>query len=54
MTWTEEGGPPVEGPPERQGFGTTLIDRLFSSLGGSIEREWRREGLIVRIVAPSA
>ena len=52
MTWQEDGGPPVEGPPARAGFGTSLLDRLIAAQGGTIEREWRRAGVRVRIGLP--
>jgi two-component sensor histidine kinase len=52
LHWHEEGGPPVEGPPARQGFGTSLLDRLVEAQGGAITRDWRREGLCVVIELP--
>ncbi len=46
IQWTEQGGPLLEGPPARGGFGTELIDANASApLDGGITREWRREGL---------
>jgi two-component sensor histidine kinase len=34
IEWTETGGPPVPGPPARQGFGTRLLERaLLHDLG---------------------
>ena len=52
VTWREDGGPPVEGPPTRAGFGTDLLDRLIAVQGGETSREWRREGLRVTIALP--
>ena len=52
ITWTEDGGPPVAGPPTRAGFGTSLLDRLIAAQGGQIARDWRREGLEVTISLP--
>lgn len=52
LGWEESGGPPVEGPPEKTGFGTTLSElSVVQQLGGRIDREWRKSGLrvIVRI-----
>ena len=52
VRWTEDGGPPVEGAPTRQGFGTSLLDRLIAAQGGEVSREWRREGLRVTLTLP--
>jgi two-component sensor histidine kinase len=54
LVWREEGGPPVTAP-SRQGFGTRLLGQLFARrAGGSLELDWRREGLICRIELPLA
>ena len=46
LSWTERGGPPLAGPPDRTGFGSMLIDaNMRGQLAGSIERHWQREGL---------
>lgn len=48
--WKESGGPQVGGEPERTGFGTRLAElSIIGQLGGSIEREWRPDGLIATI-----
>lgn len=48
LTWTETGGPAVLSPPDHSGFGTTLAARtLTGQFRGSIERDWRPEGLAV-------
>jgi PAS domain S-box-containing protein len=53
LIWRESGGPPVERPPIREGFGTTLARRsVAGELGGTIDAEWAAEGLTVRISAP--
>ena len=50
LTWTETGGPPVEGPPEHVGFGSSLASMsVEGQLGGRLERNWLREGL--RVIA---
>ena len=52
LRWTESGGPPVR-PPERRGFGSTLLDRVLSAqLGASIEARFEPEGLDYRITFP--
>jgi PAS domain S-box-containing protein len=52
LEWMEQGGPFVE-PPARRGFGTRMIERaLASDLGASVELDFRREGLVCRLVAP--
>jgi len=48
LTWREQGGPPVPGPPEKSGFGTMLAEvSIRQQLGGEIEREWLPDGLRV-------
>ena len=49
LRWTETGGPPVK-PPERQGFGTRVLDRAVrAQLKGDIRFDWRAEGLACEI-----
>jgi len=44
--WRERGGPPLDGPPTRQGFGSRLAElSIVQQLGGAVRREWRPEGL---------
>jgi hypothetical protein len=49
----ERGGPPINGPPKREGFGS-LLTRLAVSgqLGGKLSHEWNQEGLTVHLSAP--
>jgi two-component sensor histidine kinase len=50
IVWTERGGPPVTGPVGEPGYGSTLVSRVMANqLGGSIEREWSREGAIITL-----
>lgn len=51
LAWQEQGGPPVE-KPERQGFGSVLLQRaLGRQLGGDVEMTFAPDGLQVRISA---
>jgi two-component sensor histidine kinase len=52
MTWKESGGPTVNGPPTRVGFGTKLIRNTLASVNGAVEKQWARDGLHVRISLP--
>ncbi|MFN3688656.1 HWE histidine kinase domain-containing protein [Salinarimonas sp.] len=53
IVWTEEGGPPLDGPPTQMGFGTLLSQRAArAQLGAEIVHEWAREGLCVRLSIP--
>lgn len=53
LLWTETGGPPVTAPPSFEGFGTQLSQRsIAGQLGGTLEREWRTEGLCVHMALP--
>ena len=50
LTWTERGGPAIAGPPDREGFGATLTRATVTGqLGGEISRDWRPEGLVIRL-----
>ncbi|KKM24804.1 hypothetical protein LCGC14_1601460, partial [marine sediment metagenome] len=52
LIWTETGGPELTGPPQRSGFGSQLA-RLSATgqLGGTIDHDWRREGVEIRLTA---
>jgi len=53
MRWSESGGPAVMSPDAMRGFGSQLMEMsAVRQLGGSIERDWRAEGLIVTIDVP--
>jgi two-component sensor histidine kinase len=54
MSWTERDGPPVR-PPERRGFGTTVIDAMArQALGGEVQLDYARSGLGWRVTCPAA
>jgi len=48
LRWTETGGPRVQ-KPERQGFGSRLIERTIGQLGGTTRFDWRPEGLVCEV-----
>jgi PAS domain S-box-containing protein len=53
--WTELGGPLVAAPEGNEGFGSVLSRMAVSSqLGGEIVRDWRPEGLGIRVSFPRA
>lgn len=49
LVWTETGGPPPEAPSGHDGFGSKLTARVIEQIGGSITRDWAREGVIVTL-----
>ena len=52
VTWTERGGPSVQGPGDGAdaGFGSLLTKATVGSqLGGAVEQSWRPEGLQIRL-----
>jgi PAS domain S-box-containing protein len=50
LTWTETGGPVVERSVDGDGFGSILgRATVRGQFGGEISREWRPEGLIIRL-----
>jgi PAS domain S-box-containing protein len=52
LRWTETGGPRVQ-KPERQGFGSRLIERTIVQLDGTARFEWRPDGLVCEIALPA-
>ena len=52
LTWIETGGPAISSPPTRRGFGTEMVDRVVCSVGGTIDRAWRTEGLVADLHFP--
>ncbi len=52
LSWAERNGPAVQAP-ERQGFGTRLLERgLFGALGGTVQLDFRKDGLFCEISLP--
>ena len=52
MDWLEDGGPAVSSPTH-DGFGSKLIElSIVRQMGGSIERDWRPQGLALRVAIP--
>lgn len=51
--WTERGGPPADAPKADEGFGGVLSRIAVSGqLGGELVRDWRHEGLGIRLSVP--
>ena len=48
LVWTEHGGPEVREPAE-QGFGSKLITRIASQLGGTFSSDWSTGGIIANL-----
>lgn len=54
MTWTETGGPTVS-PPQRRGFGCTLLEQVTGrELNGEAHVDYRPGGVVARLVAGPA
>lgn len=53
IDWEEIGGPEVA-PPTRSGFGSRLIESLAKQLDSVVEKDWRRDGLVVSVRIPTA
>jgi PAS domain S-box-containing protein len=49
--WIEHGGPSVA-PPKRQGFGTRVMETMIRQLQGSIEFDWKANGLTCALTIP--
>ncbi len=55
LRWEERGGPPLDGPPARPGFGTRVLEgTVGSQLGGTVERRWAATGLTCTLSLPLA
>lgn len=55
LVWEERGGPPVEAPPARSGFGSVLLQRTIErQFGGAVTQEWLPQGLRVTMEIPEA
>ena len=55
LIWQERRGPIVTGPPEREGFGSTLARNTVSGqLDGQFDLRWEASGLTVLISVPAA
>lgn len=53
LRWEERGGPQLEGPPRRKGFGLKLLEAgLAPEIGGLVSVEFRPTGLVCEIEAP--
>jgi PAS domain S-box-containing protein len=53
IDWMERGGPPISGPPQREGFGTMLSARaLKGTLSATLEQRWDPDGLAAGIRIP--
>ena len=49
LSWTERGGPHVEAPAAAAGFGSKLVTRSMSGLGGSIDSDWSAAGVVITL-----
>ena len=52
LTWEEKGGPVITAPPERVGFGSTLVRQSVNGgLRGDLTFFWNPDGLVVLVSA---
>jgi len=50
LVWTERGGPAILEQPTSEGFGSLLARATVkSNFGGELARDWRPEGLVIRL-----
>lgn len=53
LSWSEEGGPQLDGAPDNSGFGFTLARlAVEGQLGGKLERRWEPAGLRLMATLP--
>ena len=52
ITWEEQGGPPMAGPPVETGFGTIMVSSGIESLSGTLTTDWAASGLRVTLTVP--
>jgi two-component sensor histidine kinase len=51
IRWSESDGPPVK-PPQRQGFGTRVVNQVIQELKGELRFEWNPHGVACEIAIP--
>ncbi|MGI6850852.1 PAS domain S-box protein [Mesorhizobium sp. 1B3] len=51
LHWLEDGGPKIDGEPEREGFGSRIARGTTIQLDADLSREWLPDGLIVHFSA---
>lgn len=51
LVWRESGAA-LEGEPDRKGFGSLLMESAARQFGGSVERDFTADGLVVTILLP--
>lgn len=51
LVWRET-GVPLDGEPDRKGFGSLLMNSAARQFGGTVERDFTKDGLIVTIDLP--
>lgn len=54
LAWTERGGPAVKPPGAGEGYGSKLLVRSVTSLGGTIAIDWSNEGIVVTLAFNAA
>jgi hypothetical protein len=53
VSWKEQRGPRLNGPPQHEGFGSLLANRIVTEqFGGEISYNWKPAGLVVQLSAP--
>ena len=53
MDWEETGGPPLNGPPDHEGFGSSLAHQIVTGqFSGQLSYDWKSGGVAVRLSAP--
>ena len=52
LTWIETGGPAIDGVPAEKGTGAKIMDRMVAAARGTIERDWKPEGLHAVLTVP--
>src|SRR5215468_602995 len=53
VTWKEQRGPRLNGPPKHEGFGTLLANQIVTGqFGGEISYDWQPSGVVVRLSVP--
>jgi two-component sensor histidine kinase len=52
LEWRERSGHGIQ-PPAKKGFGSTLVENTIAGHGGTLDRDWSPQGLIVSIKIPT-
>lgn len=52
LHWSEQDGPQISAPPDTEGFGSSMVERIVRSVGGHLHKIWHADGLALTLDLP--